>query len=572
MKIVKALKTTLSAPLTASASSVVLKKFVDMDGTELAMSDFGDWGVIVVKQGDTVEMIKFSGLSQNSTDTTCTLTVATTGRSIAGTSPYAGASTGVAFNAGAEVIVTNDPLTLSRFANLDVAGTFTAIMTFSAMPATTAGNPVNANDLARKGYVDSVVAGIATTVNVVVPGVAGETVAAGQLIYFDDTDNEWKLCDADTAATVDNALLGIAQGAGTNGVLITNGVLLRGLDANQTGLTASALYYASNTAGGISATAGTVEVTVGFSYSTTQLYFNPRFNQQLTEDQQDALGGSSGTPGNTNKFVTDADTRLLQTDNSRTTGEAIDGSTTPQAVCIVASDGLVYKADANVNTKVSTYGFVTTNASITTTPAIATRGILAGFTGLTIGATYYVSDTAGSIATTPSTTTSIPVGIAISTTQLSIIIGKKIAYGTITHASAAAGTQDVVTTIGFAPSTIILNVSMSVTGSGGFTGSISSIANFFSTLLMSAFGLQYGFGSTSAVTFTKFTTQIKTSLSVTSQKSDFDSAETGTTDWATGALTMNAISATGFTTRITNTTGGGAGGNASGSLKYTAIE
>src|SRR3972149_6288341 len=212
MKIAKVLKTTLHSPLSSSGTSVVLKKFVDLDGTELAMSDFGDFGVIVIKQGDTVEMIKFSALSQSSTDATCTLTVATNGRSIAGTSPYAGASTGEDFQSGAEVIVSNDPLTLSRFANLDVAGTFTAIMTFSALLQLTAGNPVAANDIARKAYVDSVVAGIATTINVIVAGTAGETLVAGNLIYFDDTDNEWKKCDAETAAAGGNVVPGIAAG------------------------------------------------------------------------------------------------------------------------------------------------------------------------------------------------------------------------------------------------------------------------------------------------------------------------------------------------------------------------
>jgi len=294
MKIVKSLKTTLHSPLSSSGTSIVLKKFVDLDGAELAMSDFGDFGVIVIKQGDTVEIIKFSALSQSSTDATCTLTVATNGRSIAGTSPYAGASAGEDFQSGAEVIVSNDPLTLSRFANLDVAQTFTAIMTFSALPQITAGNPVAANDVARKAYVDSVVAGIATTINVVVAGIAGETLVAGNLIYFDDTDNEWKKCDADTAATVENVMLGIAQGAGVDGGAISSGVLVRGLDANQSGLTAGAIYYASNTAGGLSASAGTKEVTIGFAYSATQLYFNPRFNQQLTENQQDLIEAIEG--------------------------------------------------------------------------------------------------------------------------------------------------------------------------------------------------------------------------------------------------------------------------------------
>jgi len=142
-----------------------------------------------------------------------------------------------------------------------------------------------------KDYIDTSVAGFTSFF---APGTAGETVAAGNLIYFDDTDDEWKKCDADTAATVENSMLGIAQGAGTNGTAITGGVLLFGYDQNQTGLTVGAIYYASNTAGGISSTAGTKEVTIGFSRSTTTLYFNPRFNQQITENQQNLIVAIEG--------------------------------------------------------------------------------------------------------------------------------------------------------------------------------------------------------------------------------------------------------------------------------------
>ncbi len=137
-----------------------------------------------------------------------------------------------------------------------------------------------------KDYVDT---SVASFTSFFAPGTAGETVVAGNLVYFDDTDNEWKKCDADTAATVENTLLGIAQGAGVDGGAITDGVLLFGYDDNQTGMTPGALQYASNTAGGISETPGTKEVTLGYSRSATTLYFNPRFNQQLTENQQDLV-------------------------------------------------------------------------------------------------------------------------------------------------------------------------------------------------------------------------------------------------------------------------------------------
>lgn len=146
-----------------------------------------------------------------------------------------------------------------------------------------------------------------TSSRVLAEGTAGETIAAGNLVYFKAADGRWWLCDADTAATVENIILGLAQGAGTAGNAITGGVLLWGIDSNQSGRTIGAVQYAGNTAGALSESAGTTEVTVAQAKSATEVYFYPRYNQQLTEDQQDALGGTSGTPSNTNKFVTQAD-------------------------------------------------------------------------------------------------------------------------------------------------------------------------------------------------------------------------------------------------------------------------
>lgn len=303
--IVKALKTTLSSPLTTTATSVVLKKLQDSKGNNLSMSHFGEWGVIVIKQGSNIEMIKFNAISTAS-DNKATLTVATNGRHLNPTQPYAGSSTGLSFQSGAEVIVSNDPYTLSNFM-LENANTWQEIQTFSKLPSTTAGNPVADNDLARKAYVDSQATGGATVNRIIVAGTAGATIAAGNLIYLDTADGEWKLCDADIASSVDNVLLGIAQGAGTDGNAITNGVLLFGLDSNQSGMTAGQVQYASNTAGAISNVAGTTEVTVGIANSATTLYFNPRLNQQITENEQDALAGTSGIPSASNKYVTEND-------------------------------------------------------------------------------------------------------------------------------------------------------------------------------------------------------------------------------------------------------------------------
>lgn len=165
--------------------------------------------------------------------------------------------------------------------------------------------PTDSSDLADKEYVLSVVSGGAVSFeDVIVSGNAGETVAAGNLMYLKSSDSEWYKTDADTASFVENVILGIAQGAGTDTNPITGGILIKGIDANQTGLTANTVYYASNTAGGLSSSAGTKEVTVGIATSTTSIFFAPRYNQQITEDEQDALAGTSGTPSSSNKFVT----------------------------------------------------------------------------------------------------------------------------------------------------------------------------------------------------------------------------------------------------------------------------
>lgn len=167
--------------------------------------------------------------------------------------------------------------------------------------------PTSDYHIATKKYVDDTAnSGTVTHDRLTVAGNAGETVAAGNLVYFDDTDNEWKKCDADTAASVNNVMLGIAQGAGVNGGAISGGVLIKGIDDNQTGLTAGALYYASNTAGGISTSTGTTERVIGFARTTTSFYFDSNFYYITTANQKAAMagGGDLGTPSTSNKFQT----------------------------------------------------------------------------------------------------------------------------------------------------------------------------------------------------------------------------------------------------------------------------
>lgn len=206
-------------------------------------------------------------------------------------------------HAAGEVIIiqTNSPAFYNELLNKNNDETIVGTYTFNELPTLDSYEaPTNSAQFAPKGYVDAVAGGIANTDRLVVAGTAGETVAAGNLLYLKAADGYWWKTDADTAATVDNVILSIAQGAGTAGNSISGGVLLKGLDTNQSGMTIGAIQYASNTAGGISSSAGTTEVTVGQARTATNLYFYPRFNQNITEAQQDLLDGITASASEIN--------------------------------------------------------------------------------------------------------------------------------------------------------------------------------------------------------------------------------------------------------------------------------
>lgn len=294
--------------MTASATSIILQSFATPDGTAITIADFGTTGYGTLEPGTSnEEQITFTGVTQNG-DGTATLTSVT--RGIAFTAPYAEtAGLKKTHSGGSIFVLANTAKMYDQFFKLDDNGVATQVITFTSpnfpkMNSATA-SPVDDEQLATKYYVDTVGAGSAVNINkLVVMGNAGETVSAGNFVYFDETDKEWKKTDADSATTSENVLLGIAQGSGVNGGAIANGVLLQGRDSNQSGLTSGDLYYLSGTAGVITSSAGTKEVEVGYAVSATEIIFTPKFKHFITEDQKDALGGTSGTPSNTNKYVT----------------------------------------------------------------------------------------------------------------------------------------------------------------------------------------------------------------------------------------------------------------------------
>jgi hypothetical protein len=299
----------LAVAITSAASSFQLNNILGWNGSDLTSSDLGDrcWAIFLNADKTIMEIMRIDP----TTIASASITITKRGLDFKGGDSEVTANK-LNWNAGETTVLlgTNPPQLYADFLNLYDAQTVAGLKTFSTIPRTTGGDPTSDTELARKAYVDASVAGGSGIPNrVVVAGTAGATIADGDLIYLDDTDNEWKLCDADTASTVENQFLGIAQGAGTDGNAITNGVLIMGVDDAQSGMTIGDIMYASNTAGDISASAGTKEVTVGFAKSATELYFMPRFNQHLTEDQQDALAPTTAL-SNTNKVMSQKDFQI----------------------------------------------------------------------------------------------------------------------------------------------------------------------------------------------------------------------------------------------------------------------
>lgn len=117
---------------------------------------------------------------------------------------------------------------------------------------------------------------------ITVTGVAGATVAFGDLITLDKDDSRWELVDISVAAAATGdarGIMGMAVSAGNDGDAIT--ILLNGIiraDANFPALTIGAAVYAS--------TSGDIVVTqpstkdyviriVGYALTTDEIYFNP---------------------------------------------------------------------------------------------------------------------------------------------------------------------------------------------------------------------------------------------------------------------------------------------------------
>lgn len=113
-----------------------------------------------------------------------------------------------------------------------------------------------------------------------VTGIAGTTLAFGDLVYLAAADSRWELADADAASTSGDVMLGMVVQAAADGA--PTKILLDGIiraDAAFPTLTISAQVYVSITAGDIQVTqpSGTDDVirVVGRALTANEIRFNP---------------------------------------------------------------------------------------------------------------------------------------------------------------------------------------------------------------------------------------------------------------------------------------------------------
>lgn len=297
---------TLGSSISSTQTTILLSSFrLPVTGTDITMASMNTsiaYGTLAPGTSS-AELISFTGITQNA-DGTALLTGVT--RGLNKEYPYTEDTDFKQPHAGQTIfILSNAPQVFNSYPAKVNAETISGLWTYSTLPETSAGNATTDNQFVRYAQAVALATGTASINRIVVTGTAGETIAVDQLIYLKVLDGRWWLADADAAASSENVVLGIAQGSGTAGNLITNGVLTQGLNTfSALTLTANTQYFASNTAGGFSSTPGTKEVSLGESQTTTTFLFYPRFDQQITEDQQDALAGTSGNPSSSNKYVT----------------------------------------------------------------------------------------------------------------------------------------------------------------------------------------------------------------------------------------------------------------------------
>lgn len=152
---------------------------------------------------------------------------------------------------------------------------------------------------------------------------------------------------------------------------------------------------------------------------------------------------------------------------SLTASTTFTGATLPQASYITAS-GTATTSNALSTSTNAFSGFVITNTASGGTATLQTGGVVSGFSGLTQGVTYWLTNTNGTISATPGTVAT-RVGIAISSTQILIQKDKRTCVGNIGDLGNSTASLGI--TCGFRPTVVRIG---SVFGSNGHYSSMQA--------------------------------------------------------------------------------------------------
>lgn len=278
---------TLANSIGSTDTTITLSSFLEpVTGTPytMALLDTDIVYATIAPRTDSSEFISFTEITQNANGT-ATLTGVT--RGLSKKYPFTESSTYKLPHGGqSQFIISNSPQLFNKYGVLENDEEVTGQW---KVPT-----PIDNEDIANKEYVDNLVNGGAVSTNrIVVAGIAGETIAEGNLVYFKEADGYWWKSDANDSSTIINVQLGIAQGNGTATNNISGGVLIKGVDTNNTG-TGGAPAFASDTAGAISSSTGTIPRVVGqYINSNGGLYFNPEYQAIVSDYAVDSVGSDS---------------------------------------------------------------------------------------------------------------------------------------------------------------------------------------------------------------------------------------------------------------------------------------
>ena len=219
---------------------------------------------------------------------------------------------------------------------------------------------------------------------------AGDTIAAGNLVRLDETSERWKLANAGVEAST-KGLLGIALGAAVDGGALTVG---RNFIYTTTGLVPGAAYMMSTTSGeyvpesSAPSSPGEFLRYIGYAKSATEMVFNPdtMYSEIGPQPEYSKMAGALG--GETSDATTGQQWEM-------TTGEAFT-ATRLHASLSTAAVGADFQIDVKLNgtTILNAVLSITAGSKTAETSSFATTAIPKGGV-ITVHITQIGSSTAG---------------------------------------------------------------------------------------------------------------------------------------------------------------------------------